>query len=59
MKGKHMLTYSIRIDDKLKRPVVIYIHDKDRPTLTLHRIRAFTMEDGEREAREWVRARGN
>lgn len=53
-----MLTYSIRIDDKLKRPVVIYIHDKNRPTLTLHRIRASTVEEGERDAREWVRARG-
>ena len=51
------LTYDIRLDMTLKRPCVIYIHSKDSPTLTLHRVRASTVEEGEYEARRWISAR--
>lgn len=49
-----MYTYNIRIDEKLKRPVVIYITDNNR---TVHIIRGSDIDSAEAEAAEWISER--
>lgn len=46
--------YEIRVDDTLRRPVVIYITDCGR---TVETLRGHNLEDTETEAREWIRER--
>jgi hypothetical protein len=48
------MTYEIRIDEKRKRPVIIYVK---QGRITLHVIRGDNVEDTERTAREWIRER--
>ena len=51
------LAYEIRIDDKLKKPVVIYVKKTTSPKVTVHTIRSESIEDAEAEAQEFIRAR--
>jgi hypothetical protein len=46
--------YEIRIDMKLKRPVIAYIKDGTR---TVNEIRGTDIEQVEQEADEWIKER--
>lgn len=49
--------YEVRIDEKLRRPVVIYIKTTGTPSVTAHQIRGDNIEDATAEAEAWIAAR--
>ena len=49
--------YEVRIDDKLRKPVVIYVKRTASPRVTVHTIRSESIEEAEAEARQWIEER--